>query len=386
MRLLQRPDGPVYLVSGSSGTVALRASGLADAAVHQPALALAIASNYAHRRGLNAASAAVAVLNNHTISGRCRAGSTVIGRCIGSRSMTAVTCELYVSSTTGEVVLETTRWQRGWNYLGSVAHWIYPTVLRGRPAAWGRLVWWVSLLALIGASAGALLGTLKIGAEGSRLVSPYNGIQAWHHWLGLMCMLFVLTWIFSGWLSMDDGLIFSAGEPTDADVRAIAGSQDWQALPRDEIQQVSTGAIEVEWFAFGSQLYRRERISTGVQRLFGTGSHQSESEFLPPADVEAAARHLARGCDSAAVVGPGDHYPSATVMPAAPVFRVVCGADWFDIDGASGALLEKLDPSRRAYRWLFGALHTLNFPVLMARPMCAHSSSSCYAAVALPSA
>ena len=64
-----------------------------------------------------------------------------------------------------------------------------------------------------------------------------------------------------------------------------------------------------------------------------------------------------------------DHYPSAAIMPAAPVFRVVCGADWFDIDGASGALLEKLDPSRRAYRWLFGALHTLNFPVLMARPM-----------------
>ena len=118
----------------------------------------------------------------------------------------------------------------------------------------------------------------------------------------------------------------------------------------------------------GGQLYRRDRISAGVQRLFHAGSHQPESEFLPPADVDAAARHLARGCDSAVVVGPGDHYPAAAIMPDAPVFRVVCGADWFHIDGASGALLEKLDPSRRVYRWLYGALHTLNFPILTARP------------------
>jgi hypothetical protein len=55
-------------------------------------------------------------------------------------------------------------------------------------------------------------------------------------------------------------------------------------------------------------------------------------------------------------------------MPAAPVYRLVCGADWFDIDGASGVLLEKLDASRRAYHWLYGGLHRLDFPVLTARP------------------
>lgn len=56
-------------------------------------------------------------------------------------------------------------------------------------------------------------------------------------------------------------------------------------------------------------------------------------------------------------------------MPDAPVFRVVCGTDWYHIDGSDGALLEKLDASRRSYRWLYGGLHTLNFPALTARPM-----------------
>jgi hypothetical protein len=41
---------------------------------------------------------------------------------------------------------------------------------------------------------------------------------------------------------------------------------------------------------------------------------------------------------------------------------------WFHIDGASGAILERLDPSRRAYRWFYSALHTMDFPILSARP------------------
>jgi hypothetical protein len=78
--------------------------------------------------------------------------------------------------------------------------------------------------------------------------------------------------------------------------------------------------------------------------------------------------HLARSCDASRTVDADDDYAVAANTPGAPVFRTVCGDDWFDIDGANGALLEKLDSSRRAYRWLYGALHTLDFPVLTARP------------------
>jgi hypothetical protein len=53
---------------------------------------------------------------------------------------------------------------------------------------------------------------------------------------------------------------------------------------------------------------------------------------------------------------------------SAPAFRSVFGDAWFHFDGASGAMLEKLDASRRAYRWAYSALHTLDFPALAARP------------------
>src|ERR1700685_1591023 len=54
VRLLRRPDGPVYLVTGSSGMVALRAADLSDAAVHSRELALAIATDFARHRGMDA--------------------------------------------------------------------------------------------------------------------------------------------------------------------------------------------------------------------------------------------------------------------------------------------------------------------------------------------
>ncbi len=51
VRLLQRPDGPVYIIAGSSEFVAFHASDLSDASVKSEPLALAIAQEHARQRG-----------------------------------------------------------------------------------------------------------------------------------------------------------------------------------------------------------------------------------------------------------------------------------------------------------------------------------------------
>src|SRR3954463_2423445 len=52
VRLLQRSDGPIYLLIGTSGVRALHAGDLSDARVGSTSLALAIAEAHAHRHGL----------------------------------------------------------------------------------------------------------------------------------------------------------------------------------------------------------------------------------------------------------------------------------------------------------------------------------------------
>jgi hypothetical protein len=78
---------------------------------------------------------------------------------------------------------------------------------------------------------------------------------------------------------------------------------------------------------------------------------------------------LAAGCGAPSALGDNDNYPAQSTVPGGPVYRSHCGELWFDIDGADGNLLQRLDPSRRAYRWFYGALHTLDFPVLVAHPL-----------------
>jgi PepSY-associated TM region len=371
VRLVQRSDGPLYIVSSSSALKALRAADLGDGAVQSDQLALTIAKEYARRRRLTDTHAAV--------DGRTRYDQwTVAGRFDPHRPLYRVALnddaghELYVSSATGEIVLETTRRQRVWNYVGSVAHWIYPTLLRRHAAVWTVTVWALSFAAMIGAVAGALIGVLRVGAVGKvRLLAPYRGWQAWHHCVGLVCMTFVLSYIFSGWLSMDSGLLFSTGRPTTHETAIVAGAPDWATLSADQLGQLGQTS-EVEWFAFDGRIYRRARTGLSNQQLTLAVPRQDESTsqrpYLQPAELNALAPHLASACSAAAIIKPDDDYGMASSLPGAPVFRVPCGAAWFDVDGASGALLEKLDPSARVYRWLYDGLHTLDFPVLTGHP------------------
>jgi hypothetical protein len=444
-RLFARMDGAVYRVEGESGLRAVQARDLSPADVRDARLARDIAADHARRRGLDAAGAAFVEVAQHdqwSVPNGLDAHRPLYRIALDDVPGT----ELYVSSVTGEVVLDTTRLERVWNYAGSVLHWIYPTALRRDWKAWDTTVWWLSLVALITALAGAVVGVLRLkvgqgrdhrvglnvaeggdrtvsGAkpgdaqiDGDRIAhrrwawasaSPYRGLHAWHHWLGLGCATFVLTWTFSGWLSMDHGRLFSRGKPAAAEAAAVSNASLAAVLWSESLHRVPAQALEVEWFAFDGRLTRRERSGLATQRLSRAGDDSvpaqrrpragdasvsgqrrsgagddsmpeqrspvgdaslSDRAYLQAGEVDALAPRLAPHCAPAVAVRADDAYRIVSSMPGAPVYRLVCGETWFHVDGANGAMLEKLDPSRRAYRWLYAALHTLDFPGLLARP------------------
>ena len=376
IRLIQRADGPVYIISGSSKPATVHAADLSNAAVTSEPVALEIAKAHAQQRGIDAARADIAGVADHdqwSVPNGYDDHRPLYRVALNDPAGT----EIYVSTATGEVVLGTARYQRVWNYLGSVVHWIYPTVLRRNWVAWDKVVWTLSLVALIGAITGLALGIMKLQVSRADVGSPFRGWHAWHHILGLFTATFVVTWIFSGWLSMDHGLLFSRGRLSDTEAAAIARTPDWGNLDWGSLagnpRPVSASAKEVEWFAFGERLYKRERTGLTSQSLspIGTGPEGSPrpQPYLTAAEVDGFVRHIAPDCAVSFVVGPEDSYPVSASVPDAPVYRSICGDIWFQIDGATGAVLERLDASRRAYRWAYTALHTLDFPILLVHPV-----------------
>ncbi|MGY8636256.1 PepSY domain-containing protein [Bradyrhizobium sp. 14AA] len=365
VRLIQRTDGPVYIVSGPSRLRAVRAADGQDASVRSPEVALAIAQAHARQRGLDAARAIVAAYADYdqwSVPNGFDRHRPLFRVALGD----AVGTEVYVSSRTGEVVLDTTRTERAWNLAGSVLHWIYPTVLRSNWQLWDRVVWTLSLLALIAAVLGAVLGIVRAKMRGGVIATPYRGWHALHHIIGLVATVFVLTWIFSGWLSMDHGRLFSRGQLNPAEDGVINAAPNWATALSFERTPISPRAHEVEWLTFGGNLYRRERM--GLEKQVVVGPDGGESAFINAQAIGSLMAQIATGCDAPSILADNDDYPAQSTVPGAPVYRSRCGDVWFDIDGADGRVLQRLDASRRAYRWAYGALHTLDFPILVAHP------------------
>ncbi|WP_426413054.1 PepSY domain-containing protein [Bradyrhizobium ganzhouense] len=369
VRLIQRRDGPVYVVSGPSRVRAVHASDGGDASVEFPDVALAIAQDHARRRGLDAAIATIvahADYDQWSVPNGFDRHRPLFRVALGD----AVGTEIYVSSRTGEAVLDTTRGERGWNWVGSVLHWIYPTVLRSNWSLWDQVVSTLSLMALIAAVLGAVLGVVKVRIRGGLISSPYRGWHALHHIIGLVSTVFVLTWIFSGWLSMDHGRLFSHGQLTPTEAGVTNAVPDWRGAPSLDQRPLPPSAREVEWFAFNGRVFRRDRTGLNSQTLTKSGeaARDRQTAFLDEQDVLSLTTRLAAGCGAVSAIAYNDDYPAQSIVPGAPVYRSRCGDLWFDIDGADGSVLQRLDASRRAYRWFYSALHTLDFPVLMVHP------------------
>ncbi|MGY3037131.1 hypothetical protein ACVIIV_006301 [Bradyrhizobium sp. USDA 4354] len=364
VRLIQRGDGPVYIVSGPSRSRAVRASDGADGSVTSADVALTIVQGYARQRGLDALRAAIVARSDYdqwSVPNGFDRHRPLFRAALGDAAGT----EVYVSSPTGEVVLDTTRSERGWNLVGSVLHWIYPTFLRSNWALWDRVVWTLSLLALIAALLGAVLGIVRVRIRGGRISSPYRGWHVLHHLMGLVATVFVLCWILSGWLSMDHGRLFSRAQLTPTEAGLLNAAPDWRdASPLD----LPSSAREVEWFAVAGNVYRRDRVALASQTLIrrGDASRDGRAAFLDAQEIGNLTARLAAGCAAPFVLAGNNDYPAQSSIPGAPVYRSTCGDLWFDVDAANGNVLQRLDPSRRAYRWLYSALHTLDFPILLA--------------------
>lgn len=285
---------------------------------------------------------------------------------------------IYVSQRSGEVLQRTRRSERAWNYAGAVVHWIYPTVLRRHWAAWDQVVWWLSLFGMLLAVIGIWLGIDRARiALRSRTgkISLYRGWMRWHHVLGLCAGLFVLSWIFSGWLSMDHGRLFMLPDPTEEQVDRFRGISLAKAAENIDVGVIqSLGSfqeLEINAVAGSGVLVAR---SGSEQRTYSmSSSGKSVAPELPMSLVLAAVQNAwpEFGVISSGQTGAGDVYSQLreSKLPA-DTLRVQLndvGETWVHIDPFSGEILMVMDRGRRLYRWLFNGLHSLDFPGLVNR-------------------
>lgn len=291
----------------------------------------------------------------------------------------AAQTDLYVSARTGQVLQRTQGRERAWNWCGAVLHWIYFTPLRKSYPAWNQVVWWLSLAALLSSLVGTWLGLdrlVRVRARNPTRWSPYRGWMRWHHIVGLFAGVIVLVWIFSGWLSMDHGRLFSRGQPTTQLAQRLQGlplEDITRAVPADFMRRIGS-ASEIDFGAVAGHAFITARGAQAAEaRIFWLDTPDARPTPTVPTPLLISGLQTAWPQESPIQSAPtpgNDFYAVAESLgPSAMPFEIGRSPRLrVYVDSVTGRLLVVMNTSRRAYAWVYYALHTFNFPALLNRP------------------
>lgn len=280
--------------------------------------------------------------------------------------------ELYLSSRTGEVVAETTSWQRGWNWVGAVVHWAYLPEFRGHLFEWKQTLSGLAIVGVVSMGTGLWMGIMRLKRSSTGMLeSPYGGWWRWHHRLGLSVGFFGLTWTFSGLLTFDEGRWFSAQTPTDVQREQFLGEgirpQDmaislreaWQRIqPVPPVREVVIAKVAGKvHYVFRHDAHHQ--VVMPAHQATGWPSDRIERKLLVQG-AEAATGYVSVTVEELSK-GDGYYYSTIHRPRVLPVVRIVLddpASTWLHIDQRTAQILDVMDRSRRTFRWIVNGLHS----------------------------
>ncbi len=299
----------------------------------------------------------------------------------------AAATRLYVSSATGQVLLDAPRAERAWNYVGAWLHWLYMFRSQPRDPVWSWTVIALSAAGTVAALAGALNGIWRwrfAGRYKSGARTPFRaGAMRWHHVLGMAFGAVLLSWIFSGLMSMNPLGVFDARVRPDtaAFAGATPGARRLPVAVPDALARLQAQGFvprELEWRVLGGEPYLLARDGAGRTRLLvADGAGIAVLVRWPDARLLAAARALLPAAPTGhARVAQYDAYyykrgaqsmygDDERRLPALRVDFGDAGATSAWIDPATGEVAASMDRAQRAGRWLFNLLHSWDLPAML---------------------
>ena len=272
--------------------------------------------------------------------------------------------ELYVSELTGEVALVTTRGTRALAWVAAIPHWMYLQALRTQPQLWRRIVLWTSGLATISALVGIVLAVIQYRRKAPHI--PYAGWLRWHYITGAVFGVFTVTWVFSGFLSMEPWYWASDGGLGAVVVQELQGAPlNLQKFPAG-LPPVSD-ARQVEFLTIQGDPYYRVQTGDPKPLLVSAATLQVKSEpftieslvervMAPNPDIKIIETTLLEDYDS--------YYYSFGRRAPLPVWRLKFDdpdSTWLYLDPRMSEIVGRAHRRERLQRWIYHGFHSLDF-------------------------
>jgi len=293
--------------------------------------------------------------------------------------------EVYVSPSRGRVVLYTTSRDRLLAWLGAIPHWLYFLPLRADTALWSATVIGLASVGVVFVALGLVLMFTQLRwRHWPNLVRaiPYHGLMKWHYMLGIGFGWCVLTWAFSGLLSMEpyswnraSGMGFDAV----AYFRSRAGVSAFESeTPAADLAVIEGSLKEVNFHVFAGKRFYELSIggdsSTGaISREFREVTSMEPLGLFTDAQILAQLEPaVAANMVAAEILNEYDNYyygrnSRRQMAPPLPVLRVefddLAGSRYY-LSLQTGELEFVSHRANRRERWLYRGLHSLDFNFL----------------------
>ena len=292
----------------------------------------------------------------------------------------AASTHLYVSTMSGEVVRDTTKHERVWNWLGANLHWIYPFQLRQHDSVWRWIVIVLSFWGALSVATGGTIGLMRLRLRKryrGRDMTPYRGVNKYHHILGLGCFVFLFTYISSGLLSVNPLGVFNSHAPCRINESAYTGKiqANSAAFHQDNIRKLidnNNDLKEIRFYWLADRVYPIGITLNARKRL----NDFDENKLRELA--ENAVRKAGAHCDvnnsiiQTSVLNAFDHYyysHHGSERPL-PAYRIELDDEektWVYINARTGEWVFSKTSKQRVQRWLYNGLHSLDFRFLIER-------------------
>ena len=293
--------------------------------------------------------------------------------------------EVYVSPSRGRVVLYTTSRDRLLAWLGAIPHWLYFLPLRADTALWSATVIGLASVGVVFVALGLVLMFTQLRWRHwpnlARAI-PYHGLMKWHYMLGIGFGWCVLTWAFSGLLSMEpyswnrtSGMGFDAV----AYFRSRAGVSAFESeTPAADLAVIEGSLKEVNFHVFAGKRFYELSIggdsSTGaISREFREVTSMEPLGLFTDAQILAQLEPaVAANMVAAEILNEYDNYyygrnSRRQMAPPLPVLRVefddLAGSRYY-LSLQTGELEFVSHRANRRERWLYRGLHSLDFNFL----------------------
>ena len=275
--------------------------------------------------------------------------------------------ELYVSGVTGEPVVLTTRNGRRLAWISAIPHWLYFEGLRKNSWLWRQVILWTSGPATIAALIGLILAVIQYRRKQPHI--PYKGWLRWHYITGAIFGLLTVTWMFSGFLSVDPWYWASDGAMGGAQAAALQGGDlDLRKFPLGlpQIPQAAS-AKEVEFLTIQGDPYYRVKGGDSLLTLVSSPRMEVRRE---PFSIDSIMERVVSPTPELSVIEStvledyDSYYYTFDRAAPLPVLRIKFNdpeSTWLYVDPQMSELVARAHRRERLNRWIYHGFHSLDF-------------------------